>query len=182
MVSTCEYFSVKVGGRMSDSFNIFADRLFAPLGRFIFNFEYLCHELRATGVRVFEIAGLKKLELAEVTFAGLTASPLLEVIASLLAQSANLSSEQTRQLCDIRKRVENLIVIRNRVIHSTWQLFDFADVEYGAPDGLLINKRRKRTGLETLTTVMNKQELERLCEETREVADLIKTFRLALTP
>lgn len=166
---------------MSDELNRFADRLFAPIGRFVVSFEYLCHELRAAGIRLFETAGLGKLELAEITFAGLTASPLLDVVVSLISQSVDLSTEQANQLDEIRKRAENLIAIRNRVIHSTWLLFDFADVENGVPGGLLISKRRKRTGLDTRTSALSKEELERLSEEVSEVSRMVKEFSLSLS-
>jgi hypothetical protein len=165
---------------MTDEFNRFADRLFAPVGRFVVSFENLCHELRTMGIRLFEMAGLRKSDLAEITFAGLTASPLLEVIVSLISQSFDLSTEQANQLSEIRKRAENLIAIRNRIIHSTWRLFDFADVEHGVPSGLLVSKRRKRTGLGTQTSALSKEELERLSEEVDDVSRMIKEFSLSL--
>jgi hypothetical protein len=165
---------------MSEEINRFADRLFAPIGRFVVSFENLCHELRVTGIRIFEMAGLKKSELAEITFAGLTASPLLEVIVSLISQSFDLSSEQANKLGEIRKRAENLISIRNRVIHSTWHLIDFADIDHGVPDGVLVSKRRKRTGLDTQMSSLNKEELEHLSEEVKDVSRMIREFSLSL--
>src|SRR5579885_330050 len=166
---------------MSEEVNRFADRLFAPVGRFVISFEYLCHELRVAGIRLFEVAGLRKLELAEITFAVLTASTLLEVIVSLISQSFELSTEQINQLNEIRKRAETLIAIRNRMIHSTWHLIDFADMEHGFPDGVLINKRRKRTGLDTQISSLNKAELERLSEEVRDVSTMVKEFSSSLS-
>ena len=161
---------------MNDKIENFANRLFAPIGRFVVQFENVCEALRSGGTRIFANAGLQKQELAELTFAGLTASPLLDVFVSLVSEAFDLTEPQHETVKDLRKRAQELIAIRNRAIHSTWYLIDFADIENGAPDGVLINKRRKQTRLDTRTTSLNRDQLNSLCDDATALTNDIRDF------
>jgi len=154
----------------------FLDRLYAPIGQFIVEFENVCEAMRSAGIWAFQRDGLRNRKLAELTFAGLTASPLLEVFTSIISQSLTLGTEDKNRLSEIRKRTEQLITVRNRVIHSTWRFFDFADIEQGTPEGLLMSSRRTRHGLDTRMSSLTRKELQQLSEEAREVVKLIEDF------
>ncbi|MCX5646806.1 MAG: hypothetical protein NTZ17_19335 [Phycisphaerae bacterium] len=165
---------------MTDKLEQFADRLFAPLGRFVVEFENLCETTRQACVRVFEHAGLQKREIAELTFAGLTATPLFDLYVSLTAQAFRLTRQQTEQLKDIRKTAQELVAVRNRAIHGTWCLIDFADIEHGAPDGVLSSNRRRPHGLDRDVSSLSPKQLMRLTEQAKELRDAIRNLSHAL--
>lgn len=165
---------------MAEKLGQFVDRLFAPLGRFIVEFEGVCEAMRAASAHIFKTAGLQRPELAEITLAGLTAGPLLDVCVSLTSEAFSLDDRQISRLKEIKRRAQGLIEKRNRAIHSRWLLIDFADIEHGAPDGVLMSSRRRAHGLERQTASLSRQELQTLGAEAKELAILINEFYSSL--
>lgn len=165
---------------MTNSLQEFSNRLYAPLGRFIVNFENVCDAMRITCISIFNRHGLQKSELAELTFAGLTASPLLDIYISLISEAFTFNKKQMVELNRIKERTQKLITIRNKTIHSTWVLFDFADIENGIPEGLLVSNRRKKQGLERHIISLSKDQLDIINKETTEVVSEIRAFNQKL--
>lgn len=165
---------------MTDKIQKFVNRIYAPLGKFIVDFENLCQSMRIVCIKAFAKNGLQKGELAEITFAGLTASPLLDVYVSLTSEAFTLDASQMEELKQIKKRTQSLITTRNKAIHSKWTLFDFADLDDGAPEGLLVSNKRKHFGLDRQIQSLSREELMRLSEETIEITGCIETLSKTL--
>ena len=161
---------------MTGQLEQFEDRLYAPLGRFIVEFEGFCQTIRLSCIRVFEHAGLRNRELAEITFASLTATPLFELYVSLTAEAYDLNEGQQEQLRKIRSVMHELVAVRNKAIHGTWTLIDFADTENGTPDAILSSSRRKPHGLERVVSSLSHEQLRKHTLQLKELNAAISTF------
>ena len=108
---------------MNDKLQKFVNRLYAPLGKFIIDFETLCESMRIACIKAFAKNGLQKSELAEITFAGLTANPLLDVYVSLTSEAFILNREQLEELKQIKRRTQTLITIRKKYSKEIWMVY-----------------------------------------------------------
>src|SRR4051795_12887108 len=112
------------------------ERMHAPIGRLVVEFEHLVESLRQMSTRCFERHGLAKPSLAQLALSGLTAGPLLTAFESLVRESTSLTSPQEELLSEIVRRTRSLIERRNIVIHGRWYWIDFATFPQGLPDGV----------------------------------------------
>lgn len=98
-----------------------SERLDRAVGSFALSFERLCHSLRFGILSVLKAHGLQGAErITEILTGDLTAFPLQSTLRALIAETHELSEEESRIITSIFKRVVKLVEERNRIIHSAW--------------------------------------------------------------
>jgi len=153
------------------------DRMHAPIGKLVVEFEHLVDALRQISVQCFEKHGLAKPSLAQLTLSGLTAGPLLAAFESLVRESTNLNSSQENLLSEIVRRTRQITQKRNIMIHGRWHWIDFATFPEGLPDGLVQTNRRTKSGLKTDLNLFKTVDLDSILKEINNVIGLIRQLQ-----
>lgn len=126
-----------------------AEKIYIFLGRFAVEFEDICHTMES-GVRcILAGEGLGNEKIQEVLLAGLTAEPLRSLFHSLCYEHLKPNEEETSIIDTVFKKFQELIGLRNDLLHTAWALvFDISEDE-PKPIGIGVKLHKKKTGSAT---------------------------------
>ena len=165
---------------MEDEVERASDKTYAPIGRFVVEFEYLTDAIRDVAVLTFKKHGLTKESLARIVLSGLTATPLLVVFKSLVSESLELDPTQRDLVNQIAAKGHALIRYRNQIVHGTWHWIDFARFPVEPLEGIVQTAHRKRHRLQDNWHSFKPGELDKLVKEVAATRELVGRFRSSL--
>lgn len=94
--------------------------LYCAYGQFAVEFEHVCHAVHTAMIFMLHREGLRNQQVANVLLAGLTAEPLKNIFAALVAETQELRPQDKQLIDGVLKRFKLLIEQRNDIIHGTW--------------------------------------------------------------
>jgi hypothetical protein len=94
--------------------------LHAAIGRFVVEFEQMCFAMSNAVLFALHNAGLQDQQLGNAMLAGLTASPLREMVLSVFAHVYRNDAASVALVRELAARTQTLTTTRNEIIHSTW--------------------------------------------------------------
>jgi len=139
------------------------DDLSKKLGSFVMVFEDLNQSMLADIRTILLKNGLKNEAIQEIILSDLTAEPIRSMLQSLCAEVLNPDTEEMKILSKVFKEIQDLIKIRNEVVHSVW-----AEININGKKIVLTTKlKRSRNGSTTKTILTTSKLLEEYIEQAR---------------
>ena len=152
------------------------NELYASIGKFVVKFEQVCHTMRTLIIFILDGSGLKNQQLTNILLADHTAEPLRGILLSLIGETVSLNENEKEIVKNIFARIQQLIGIRNDIVHSMWfigwrnkTMIDFAEAS-----GYKLHKNKD--GSATKTFKYKKEDFEELSKEAEILSELV--FRL----
>ena len=105
---------------MPDKTNCLSHDLYAAIGKFSVEFEQLCFEIQNTIITILSREGLRNDNVMKILLAGDTAEPLRQKLFALLPETVRLNDQEKKILKNMFSRIQELINLRNDMLHSTW--------------------------------------------------------------
>lgn len=98
------------------------ERLFRAIGEFVVRFEHAIGMAAFAVQSMLEHRGLDSRRLSGVVVANLTADPTLDIFFSLAAEVAGAQWDDADRLVvkRLRSRAQELVKVRNDIVHSQW--------------------------------------------------------------
>lgn len=147
--------------------------LYTAVGEFVVKFEHVCRAFRDGITWILESEGLKDQSVGNIIVVGLTAKPLIDRFASLVAHTQDLNSRAQEIVGEILTRARKLIQERNDVIHATWFIgwASPTQTEFSTASGYKLVRRGNLVAPENLT--IRVEDLERLTHEAESLNQLV---------
>lgn len=94
--------------------------IYAAIGRFVVQFEHVCLAMQSVIIWVLDRYGLHDQDFSNALLCGLTARPLYQTLASVLAKIQPTENIGKQIVDNIVKRLQKLVEQRNDIIHRAW--------------------------------------------------------------
>lgn len=150
-----------------------AEEFYTYIGKFAVEFEAICFVMES-GIRgILYREGLKNDQIQEILLAGLTAEPLSALYRSLCGEFLQPNQIETEIIKYSFKLFQELISIRNDVLHGKWAIFTRGkdDNPQGIAIGHKLHKNAK--GKATKTFFHDITEFQKLIKKARDCSGCI---------
>jgi len=153
------------------------ERIFTFIGRFAVEFEDICHTMES-GVRCILVGeGLGNEKIQEVLLAGFTAEPLRSLFHSLCYEHLKPNEEEKKIIETVFNKVQELIGLRNDLLHTTWALGLDVSEEEAKPIGIGVKLHKKKTGSATKQFKYGIEYFEELYKKARLTGKYVAKLR-----
>ena len=98
------------------------DLLYKEIGRYVVEFEMMCHAMQMCITFSMSSHGLRNQQISQAVIAGLTAEPLCALLRSLISETIEIDDDECHAIDYLFRLVKTAIEDRNRIIHSTWHI------------------------------------------------------------
>jgi len=146
------------------------DPWYAALGRFVVQFEHICHRMKAC---IIDAEGNFNSPNQQVAFAELdrlTAGPLLDRFKKAVAKLRSDYPDEMQIFDNISQRLEDLIDKRNDVIHRTW-FVEWGEEEFSKAHSWKF--KRSESGPQFKPLELEASDFDALLEEAKELTDIV---------
>ena len=128
------------------------DSLYREIGRFVVEFEMMCHAMQQCIVFIMLCHGLKNQQISHAVLAGQTAEPLSALLRTLISETIKLTKEEISAIDYLFKLIKKAIENRNQIIHSTWFIGwgNDSTSDWSVAKGIKHHKSKKGTSVKSL--------------------------------
>lgn len=155
--------------------------LYAALGRFSVAFEHVIFMLQFAVTHALQRDGLRTQALAQALLAGQTADPTRRIFTAVIAAVLHDAPDSERAiLSNIDKRLQEMIEVRNDIIHRTWFIgwASKDDTDFSTTSSWKI--KNTKTGPKFVPRSGSVEDFDRLssrADELAELAELVKRLQ-----
>jgi len=160
---------------MTDDKNTDLSLFYEYIGGFVVAFEETCGAVRFCITQALHGNGLKDTTVAQAVTADLTAAPLHKMLLGLsgIAVSKRKDDHLRRVSKELLKRYQELIGIRNELLHSRWHI---NEVFFQSGKVLRIKEKNASEGLRSSDKVSTRIELPEIYLWIKEAEELTSLF------
>lgn len=156
------------------------EEFFQFVGQFAVEFELVCREMEECAMDLLEREGLRNRSIRKILLANQTAEPLRNLLQALLAEF--FDQERFRVVIKkIFQEMQDLIAIRNEIIHAKWCL-PLDDPDWGGGENHVIGQKLKtsKSGESSVYPQFTKADFEKKIETCLRLQKIFSSLRFLM--